>query len=145
MYNKELILTLLNINGMGRKTINSLLKESLPKTLDCHNILSFINKNQINRFSFLKIEDIIQSQNKAKNIISYCIKNKINMITILDKDFPSKLKIIEDNPVLLFYKGNINCINSSKSIAIIAFSYSLALMAKNIQNKLVDIFQIEIM
>lgn len=124
MYNKELILTLLNINGMGRKTINSLLKESLPKTLDCHNILYFINKNQINRFSFLKIEDIIQSQNKARNIISYCMKNKINMITILDKDFPSKLKIIEDNPVLLFYKGNVNCINSSKSIAIIGSRFS---------------------
>ncbi len=117
MYNKELILTLLNINGMGRKTINNLLKENLPKTLECHNILSFINK--INKFSFLKIEDIIQSQTKAKSIISYCNKNKIGIITILDKNFPNKLKIIDDNPVLLFYKGNINCLNYTKSIAIV--------------------------
>ena len=40
-------------------------------------------------------------------------------MTILDKDFPNKLKTIDDNPVIIFYKGNKNCITNNKSIAII--------------------------
>lgn len=123
MYNKELILTLLNINKIGRKTINKLINNTLPISMDYKSIFDFILMN-ISKCNFnLTIQDIIIAKNKTLNIIDYCEKNNIKIMTILDNDFPLKLKIIPDNPVIIFYKGNKSCITTNNSIAIIGTRY----------------------
>ena len=43
----------------------------------------------------------------------------VKIITILDKEFPLRLKIINQNPVLIYYKGHLSCLNKNKSIALI--------------------------
>ena len=45
-------------------------------------------------------------------------KNNINIITILDKDYPEKLKNIYDKPMVLFAKGNIGLLKQD-GIAIV--------------------------
>ena len=50
--------------------------------------------------------------------MNYLEKNEIQVITIKDKAYPNKLKMIYDNPFILYAKGNISIINN-KSIAII--------------------------
>ena len=139
MLKKEFILTLLNIDKIGRKTINKLIYNLLPLSNNPKSILDFISSNipSIN----LTLQDIILAKNKSLNIIDYCEKNDIKIITILHKDFPLKLKIIPDNPVIIFYKGNKSCIIDNKSVAIIGTRYP-TLEGKEIAKKLANLFSI---
>lgn len=139
MFKKELILTLLNINKIGRKTINKLIHKSLPLSTNPQCILNFILINLPNYNSNLTIQDIILAKNKSLNIIDYCEKTNIKIMTILDEDFPLKLKIIPDNPVIIFYKGNKSCIIDNKSVAIIGTRYP-TLESKEIAKKLANLF-----
>lgn len=139
MLQKELILTLLNINKIGRKTINILIHNFLPLSTDPHCILNFILMNLPNYKFKLNIQDIIIAKNKSLNIIDYCEKNDIKIMTILDEDFPLKLKIIPDNPVILFYKGNKSCIISNKSVAIVGTRFPTQ-SSEIITRKLAELF-----
>lgn len=139
MFNKELILTLLNINKIGRKTINKLIHNTLPLSTDPWCILNFIMENMSNYKLELSVQDIVVAKNKSLNIISYCEENNINIMTILDNDFPTKLKIISDNPVIIFYKGNKDCIINNKSVAIIGTRYP-TIESKKITRKLAQLF-----
>lgn len=120
MFNERLILTLLNIKGLGRKTVNKILQWKIPDSLREEDLLEFLNKskNYIKRMPKIDLEDIKLSKKKSDYIIEKCKEKDIKIITILDNNLPEKLKEIEDNPVLLYYKGNIDLINK-KSIAII--------------------------
>ena len=77
---------LLQIKGIGEKTINSILDE--------------------------KVKDSVQ-----KNI-EYMKENKIDIISIYDKEYPQLLKEIYDPPISLYIKGDKNILNN-KSIAIV--------------------------
>ena len=123
MLKTELILTLLNINKIGKKTINKLILNPFPASTDAISILNFIIENLPKYKLNLNIQDVIIAKNKSLNIIDYCEKNNIKIMTILDKDFPMKLKIIPNNPVIIFYKGNKSCIIENKSVAIIGTRY----------------------
>ena len=124
MSKTELILTLLNINKIGKKTINKLILNPLPSSIDSFEIFNFIIKNLPNYKLNLNIQDVILAKNKSLSIINYCEKNNIKIMTILDEDFPIKLKIIENNPVIIFYKGNKSCI--------IAVSYTHLTLPTNV-------------
>lgn len=121
MFNIRFILTLLNINQIGRKTINELIKYEPPEKLDEVSIFNYLNKykNMIKRIPLIRLEDIIVAKYKCEEIILKCKKLNINIITILDGNFPQKLKYIDDNPVIIYYKGNFDCIKNNKSIALI--------------------------
>lgn len=119
MFNKELIITLLNINKIGRQSVNKLICNPLPLSNDPWCIFDFIIKHMPNYNLKLDIQDIIIAKNKSLNIINYCKDNNINIMTILDNEFPMKLKIIPNNPVVIFYKGNKLCILDDRSIAIV--------------------------
>lgn len=121
MFNTRLILTLLNIKGIGRAIVNNLIKYKLPDDLDEISILNFLqeSKYKVKRLPKVPIEDIIAAKNKCENIILKCKEENIKIITILDKEFPLRLKIINQNPVLIYYKGHLSCLNKNKSIALI--------------------------
>ncbi|MFQ8989096.1 MAG: hypothetical protein ACLR6T_10505, partial [Intestinibacter sp.] len=101
MYNIKLILILLNINRLGKKTINKILEKGVPENTDSQKILDFLNKNklEIKRIPNVNIEDIELAKKKCNDIIKKCDRYNIKMITILDNDFPQKLRNIEDNPL----------------------------------------------
>lgn len=72
-----------------------------------------------------------------KNIdkyLEYLQKNNISIITIKDKYYPDKLKVIYDPPVVLYVKGNKKILNN-KSIAIVGCRKSTK-YGENIANKL---------
>ena len=62
-------------------------------------------------------------ENRNKNI-SLCKKGieedykNIKIITIFDKEYPKNLKNIYDPPPILFYRGNLECLNE-KSLAVV--------------------------
>lgn len=71
-----------------------------------------INKNLINEILNEKYRKDLEKYEKYMN------KNNINIITILDKDYPEKLKNIYDKPMVLFAKGNIGLLKQD-GIAIV--------------------------
>jgi DNA processing protein len=45
--------------------------------------------------------------------------NKINFVTKMSEDYPSKLKNYDDAPYVLFYKGDIKKLNTCKNVSIV--------------------------
>lgn len=84
---------------------------------------------------------IISNEKYKENLdkyIEYMQKNKIQLISINDKDYPQNLKLIYDAPIVLYLKGNKKILNE-KYIAVvgcrICTSYG-ANIAKKIAYKL---------
>lgn len=126
--NELLILTLLNIPKVSRKTVNSLLETinnmieingGIP--IDDREIIEVFQQGSLNnrRIIIPKLDSIKLAKEKAESIILKSKAEKINSITILDNDFPNKVKNIDDPPVILFYKGNKECLLADKTIAVI--------------------------
>lgn len=117
----NIVLTLLCIPSIGRKTVLSLIKgmEKLPlNELDLLEI--FINSKLKNKRIYLPtLDEIKKAKEKSYNIILNSNKSNIKYIDILNEKFSNSLKQIDDKPVMLFYKGNYNCIEKTEKINII--------------------------
>lgn len=119
--NDVFILTLLNLTSISRKTINYIFKVVDPSLFNVEKIeeLLWEARNKTKRINAPTINEIEIARDKAESIIKLSEEEGINNITILDSDFPNKLKSIDDPPVLLFYKGNKKCITEDKSVTVI--------------------------
>ncbi|MFL0195923.1 DNA-processing protein DprA [Clostridium sp. WILCCON 0269] len=56
---------------------------------------------------------------KLKSMLEYCFKEEIKTVNFYEKEYPEKLKNYEDCPAVLFYKGNIEKLNTNLSVAIV--------------------------
>lgn len=70
---------LLEVKGIGEKTIENILDKSKKEELEKH--------------------------------VEYMLKNDINIISIMDKEYPQILKEIYDPPISLYCKGNTEILN----------------------------------
>lgn len=118
---KKFLLILINLPHVSRKTINFILNNSLIKSLDEDCIIEmFSQAYTINkRIKVPTLQEIYLAKEKAMSVLAQTKLNDIGIITILDSDFPMKLRIIPDPPVIIFYKGNKECLYNNKSVAII--------------------------
>lgn len=107
------------IEGLGPIRIKQLLE--LYKTpekiwkLDKEQLL------QVNGIGEIIAEKILNEEYR-KNLeqyIAYMKKYNIGMVTILDLEYPKRLKHIYDAPIVLYYKGNKELINKENIIAMI--------------------------
>ncbi len=72
-------------------------------------------------------------------------REKHNFITIIDEDYPRRLKRITQPPFVLFYKGNLNILKKiNKSIAIIGSRKASSDAASNTENIVKDLKDITI-
>ncbi len=105
------------IENLAPKTLYKLLerfntpKEIWNKTKE-ELILEGLKEKHINEITKIKYRENLD------RYLEYMQKNNINIITIYDKEYPDKLKVIYDPPVVLYVKGNKNILNE-KSIAIV--------------------------
>ena len=60
----------------------------------------------------------------AESIAEECRKRNIGITTYSDIDYPLSLKYISVPPAVLYYKGNINCINGAKTITSVGTRYA---------------------
>lgn len=127
------------IPNVGNKTIQKLLNkyQTLEKVYK-------LTKEELISDKIIgeKLIEIITNKKYKENLnkyIEYMEKQKINIITINDKEYPQKLKQINDYPVYLYTKGNIDLLNK-KSIAMVGgrncTNYGKQ-VAKDISNQLV--------
>ena len=105
------------IKGLGIKKKQILLKiYKNPKKIyyQSRNELLKINGIGIETANNILDKTIKEAVNKH---ISYMIKNNIDIIPIVDKNYPQSLKQIYDPPVSLYIKGNKEILNTLRSIA----------------------------
>lgn len=118
---EDLILTLLNLQNIGNKTIEYILRTNKNIKNDEKEILHLLRevklKGKIKRIYTL--DDIKIAIDKTYKIKESCIKQNIKIVSILESRYPEKLRYINDRPTLLFYKGNYNAMTNNKSIAIV--------------------------
>ncbi len=78
--------------------------------------LSKIPKINKNLFSFRN--ETSKFLKEAETILNNCAKKKIDILTFSDKNFPQRLKGLDDCPMILFKKGKIN-FNPNRTIGIV--------------------------
>ena len=117
----KIVLVLMQLKGVSRKTI--IKSFALNSGMECNPdvikeviMRANIEDKRLKSFSISEIEEAI---NKADKIIEDSLKQNIQIVTFLDEDYPKRLKTITDQPTVLYYKGNIKCLNDKDTVAII--------------------------
>lgn len=118
---ENIILTLLDIPKIGRKSVNCFIESMKDKPKNENDIVDiFINIKTINsKIKVPSLEEVKISYEKANETVRLSKEQDIETIDVLNENFPEKLKLIENAPQVLFYKGNYNAIINEYSIAII--------------------------
>lgn len=115
---KKYWIWLSRIEGLGAIKIKELLnKYKTPETIWNLDEEELKNIYGIGEELSKKITDKKYKENLDR-YIEYMERNKIEIITIEDKEYPENLKNIYDSPVILYIKGNKQILDK-KSIAII--------------------------
>ena len=105
------------IEGLNSKLLNDLLeKYDSPKTLWNKTKEELIEDGIKEKHAYEITNNYYRE--RLDTYLKYMNENGIEIITIKDKEYPDKLKVIYDPPVVLYVKGNKNILNS-RSIAIV--------------------------
>lgn len=137
MNNAELIITLILIKGLGRKTINKIIRQGVLNGLETSETIDYLNNINLKIKGIITKDELKYANEIAKRTIQICAREDIKISTLLDEDFPQKLKNIDDNPVIIYYKGNYNCLND-KCIGVIG-SRNPSLHGVNVSYKISSI------
>ena len=107
------------IEGLGPiKTKELLKKYKTPEKiweLDKEQLLNITGIGEITAQQILNEE----YRKNLDKYIEFMKKYDIGIITILDSDYPERLKNIYDPPIVLYYKGNKQLLNQENIIAMI--------------------------
>jgi DNA processing protein len=117
-YSDEEILIWLNYNGINSDKI-----EKLENIFDSIKVIQYFNKKDFESLGLFNsniIEKLLDSNiDEVLNTIYNMKKsNNIGILTIHSGNYPINLGYIQNKPFVLYYKGNIELINSN-SIAIV--------------------------
>ncbi|MED1747179.1 DNA-processing protein DprA [Brevibacillus borstelensis] len=121
MLDKLHILTLMGLPGFGRNTVNNIVHEAPFNPSNLKEIMDLLRecKKKFSRIKLPEIETLEDSFNNANRTVEKCEKLGIRILGVNDDTFPVRLRYIPDPPILLFAKGNIDCLNHELSVAVI--------------------------
>ncbi len=112
------------IKGLGNKRIKKLytafpdLRFADFKGANLQNIKKIIGNKKIEE-SLSDLELMEEYIQQAEASIRLHGKHEINVVTIADSNYPKLLKMIDDSPIVLYCKGNMELLQTSKSIAVV--------------------------
>lgn len=117
----NLILTLLSISNVGKKSIHYFIEEMKNMPQNENDIVDILINLKLNHRWIVipKLEDVKIAREKAESIIVNSQKQNINAIDILSENFPKNLKDIQNAPAMIFYKGNYDSIINKDCVAVI--------------------------
>ena len=124
-----------NVEGIGRVTLQKILKHTTPEELYKNNEkrnFQFLSDRQKENMLKSKTEGNVQKE--WENLQ----KKGISLVGLDEKDYPEKLSKIPDPPPLLYYKGKVDILNKP-SVAVIgarACSNYGSLVAKELGRQL---------
>ena len=104
---KLLSLFISNLKAIGKRQKIKILR-SISETVDLKSInidSSSDIASIVNSFLILDKKTIDDNFSQTLSIIESCFKKDIEIITLLDSDYPSLLKEIYDPPIVLYLKG----------------------------------------
>ncbi|MBU0974297.1 DNA-processing protein DprA [Patescibacteria group bacterium] len=112
---KKFILSLLSVDGVGRKTAKKIIYLLIKHELDFEQF--WVNKFDIwqkCRLSQKSIISIKKVKNEHNNYSLYneIINKGIRVLVFWEKEYPLLLKQCDDFPVILFAKGDIDCLQN---------------------------------
>lgn len=148
--NKRLILSLLNLPGIGNKTVKfivttilsekSLLNEN-NTMLDSENIVDILKycKSFNRRIRVPNALEVSSAFSSADRILDQCHNNEIKTLSLVDNDFPTRLNDINNPCVFLYIKGNMKCLGTNNSISIVGTRHPTT-KGKNISRRLGYLF-----
>lgn len=125
------ILLYKNLKGLGNVTAFKLCEYAILNNVELiskQDFLDFYNSAREKKIARgmkeYNINDIIEANNLANEIIHNSEMMDIKIVSYYDKLFPSNLKKIKQDgrdspPIILYYKGNINNILDRKAVTII--------------------------
>lgn len=121
MLDSTQIITLLGLPGFGRATVNLIVSKAGFRPSNSVEMLDLLGdlKAEIPRIKIPSTAQLEYSSGLAKSIVEKCENSGIKILTPKDSAFPIRLKYIPDPPVILYARGNIECLNSELSVAII--------------------------
>lgn len=87
---------------------------------DYHDLFSEGNPRQKELYSLLKIgrDDVRNALERASQELDFMERHSINMVFVLDEDYPRALMEIQNPPICLFYLGN-PCFDCSHSVSMV--------------------------
>lgn len=117
MNNNIIIQALLLCKGINRKTISKVYKQVMG-IKDYDDILYIVNSstninNQINK------DVLLSNISKAYDIYEKSKVQEIQLISIADQTYPSRLRLIDDPPAILYVRGDLHPFETGKNVAII--------------------------
>jgi DNA processing protein len=83
--------------------------------------------------------DFDKGKELAEAEMPFCEKHNIRIISYLDADYPKKLYHCPDGPIVLFTKGNVDCLYKNKMLAIVGTRHSTMYGKTMVENLLRDI------
>lgn len=102
---KEIIF-LNSLKGIAKKTIYNKYWDLLNDADEFYDLVSEVELN-----SNFTTEDIKKAMDNVQEAYDYIITSDIEVITVFDDNYPEKLYIMgKDRPLLLYIKGNIDCL-----------------------------------
>lgn len=110
------------VEGIGNKKLKKLYdynSELRYNDIISDNDIKKIIKNEKVYEKVIDREYLERKIFEAKEIVANHSKKGIEIVTISSAKYPSLLKLIEDPPVLLYCKGNIELLNKDENLAII--------------------------
>ena len=121
---KNFMLFLQCFNGVGEKAITNLIRKHAFDGIELkspEDIVEWFNKNAdcFAKKVLVNNETILAAKAKRKLIISRLSNSNADFITCFDKEYPRRLRQIEDYPPIIFYKGDLSLMNFDKICAVI--------------------------
>jgi DNA processing protein len=109
--------------NIGPKTLIKIIRanisiELLAQMTDKSSDLIFKGVKSASILSHVK-NNIEEFQLKADYNIEQFKAKGVGLISIVDDHYPEQLKLINDPPPLLFYRGNLNLLSNSNAIAVV--------------------------
>ena len=118
--NKLHILTLLNTKGIDKNVVARLIQSGNVHT-DMYDLYANLVdlKAPNNSIKIPELDTLLVGNEIANRIIEKSKNEGIKILSQLDEGFPNRLKTIPNSPLLIHVKGDVNCLNNKKSIAVI--------------------------
>ena len=116
-----LIQTLLNTPRIGRKSARFIIDNYKGTISNLRGLYNAIIESKLKNYRIPKIELRVLEKSYSESLeVFELMKNAgIKIISESDINYPERLKRIDDKPLLLFIKGNLDALNINKSVAII--------------------------
>ena len=106
MNNYKELLFLKELNGVGPARINRFYVPKLSKNMDIVALITIVKENE-SKVDDSNIDSALQKADLLYD--TYSKRDDMRIITILDDEYPSKLKSLENNaPVILYARGDIS-------------------------------------